>query len=100
MTNTTQEHKSLFKEALSKGVFFTLLVIPTVLAIIALLEVRTHPKASADQSILCLSADLCAIQVNDVWYTINDVIVMDELIPDKFIISPPNVVVITPAIGP
>jgi hypothetical protein len=96
----TKEDKSLFKEALSKGLFYALLLIPIVFSIIALVEVRTHPKASADQSILCLSADLCAIQVNDVWYTIKDVIVMDDLIPDKFIISPPNVTTTPPAIGP
>ena len=97
MNNT--KNKSLFSEAAPKGAFYSLLVIPTVFSIIAIWEVRMAPQKTIAPQLICLSEDLCAIQIDDRrWYTIKDVIIMDDLIPDKFVISPPQTVTAPPPV--
>lgn len=63
---------------------FALLAIPTMISIFLAIEVNEITDATPQSRLICLTDDHCAMEVGGIWYRINGVIDMEDLIPDEY----------------
>jgi hypothetical protein len=77
-------------QALTKSIKIALLVIPTVITIFMALQVKNIFKLTniivnpAEPQIVCFETNICAIEVNNTWYRISSVILMNETFPEEY----------------
>ena len=79
MTNLSTTGEVMRTAALIAGI-----IIPIAVSIMAIVEVRSIDHIIVDHTVVCITSDTCAIHVNNIWYRIDGVIDMDEMIPDKY----------------
>lgn len=81
---------SLIKQALKKSIIISLLIIPSVITIFMAFQVKNIFKLTnmivnpSEPQIVCFETNICAIEVNDTWYRISGVILMDENFPEEY----------------
>ena len=86
---TSPDNPSLTKQAFGKALFFSALVIPTLISITVALQFKSFKAAEAgpiekEPQIVCFEPNICAIEVYKKWYRIDGVIVMDETVPEEY----------------
>lgn len=80
---------SLTGQAFKNGIMSVFLVVPTIVSIMVSFQLKTLEKninivdKTAPQ-IICFTAELCAIKVQDKWYRINGIIDLDAVTPDEY----------------
>lgn len=79
-------------QVLGKSIMMALLIIPTAISIFLTIQVRNIESRNVDTEIevICFADNDCAIEAFGKVYRIKEVVILDEVIPDHFLLEAPE----------
>ena len=83
MTNTIAVANTITK--IGWGLFMLILMGVSVFLALQVKNMTDHTHDADSDHVVCFSLEMCAINVNGIWYQIEGTIDMDETIPDNYL---------------